>query len=164
MAALAPRIHAFGLLHLDPSQDSAPNLKPVSFRHQVDCYTANAVTLARSLAFSGIPFTLLTNDAARISPLNYDLNVVEIPFQVKVPDGTPYFSSHFKIDAFRHIGISSCDYAFFCDLDVISTCPLPPILLELAEQNVCISYDVTDLVVPIYGASAIARDLAAVKG
>jgi len=161
---MAPGLHAFGLLHLDPSQDSAPNLKPVNFRHQVDCYTANAVALARSLAFSGISFTLLTNDAFRISPLGFDLDVVEIPFEVRVPHGTPYFSSHFKIDAFRHIGASQCDYAFFCDLDVVCTRPLPPIVLELAEQDVCLCYDVTDLVVPIYGASAVSRDLAAVKG
>lgn len=157
-------IHAFGLLHLEPGQNSAPNLKPINFRHQVDCYTANAVALARTLAFSGISFTLLTNDASRIAPVGFDLDVVEIPFELQIPDRTFYFSSHFKIDAFRHIANSRCRYAFFLDLDIVCTRTIPQVLLELAEREACICYDVTDLVVPNYGVSVVRRDLAAVKG
>jgi hypothetical protein len=150
--------HFFGLLHVQPEETTAMNLGG-DFATQLSIYQANAMTLARSLALAGAPFTLLTNARSRLAELPSWLDVVEIPFPSAIPSGTSFYSAHYKIDVLRYFASLSSGYSILVDLDVVCINPLPPSLLHLVGLGLPIGYDVTDQVMPAHGRDRIIRDL-----
>lgn len=141
------------------------NVGTRDFADQTRLYAANAVALARSLALRGISFTLLTNRSDLLSDLGRYVEVVEIPFRVELPSGTPFYSAHYKIDVFAYLASLDDDvYKLFCDLDVVCINPLPQSFVNLISRMIPVCYDVTDQVLPAHGAEDLIRDLSLVGG
>ena len=159
-----PQLHFYGLLHLDSREKTAMNVGVKDFNHQRAIYNANALTLARSLSFSGLSFTLLTNSRAQLGALPEFISCKEIPFSLQIPAGTNFFSAHHKIDAFRFLADARDGYHILCDLDVICIHSVPRSLLNLMESGIPIAYDVSDQVIPAYSSEVIIRDLEKLTG
>jgi hypothetical protein len=161
---MAANIHFYGLLHLNSSEKTAMNVGIKDFEHQRSIYKSNAVTLARSLSFAGLPFTLLTNSIQLLGDLPGFMNCQEISFSLQIPSGTSFYSAHHKIDVFRFFADSVGGYHILCDLDVICIHPLPLSLRNLIDAEIPIVYDVSDQVIPAYGHEVIISDLTRLAG
>jgi hypothetical protein len=158
----------FGLLHLEQRETTAVNVSVATFAEQIDVYLKNAILLARTLRTRGIGFTLLTNAPAQLSQrliaIGSDLTVLEIPFVTAVPPGTRFYSAHFKFDAFRHLAGLDAPYVGLCDLDMVCNGDVPQSLRNVVANGSAICYDISDQVIPAYGASTIIRDLEQLHG
>jgi hypothetical protein len=152
-------IHFYGLLHLDENQRTAANAKLNNFSHLVDSYIRNAVTLARTLAFHEIQYTLLTNRPDLVNEHGVAFSVKKIPFEQRVPSGIPFYSAHHKIDAFKYLAEIEDEYSVLCDLDVICINRIPKTLENMSKMKIPVCYDISDQVVPAYGQKTIIRDL-----
>ena len=156
-------VHVFGLLHLAINEYSAVNLKVKNFSDQIKVYLSNASLLNKSFEAQGIKFTLLTNNKKLLEDelfgVNHKLNIVEIVFPTKVPSGVPFYSAHFKVDAFRYIASLNLKYAIFCDLDVVCLKPLPEVFETLISEGIPMVYEVTDQIIPADGHPFIIKNL-----
>ena len=101
--------------------------------------------------------TILTNNKEMIGGLlinriKYsDLSVKEIQFNLKVPKGIPFYSAHFKIDAFGYLAQQDQnDYAVLLDSDIIALKPLPHSFYKIVEEDAPIVYQM-----PYYTADAL---------
>jgi hypothetical protein len=129
-------------------------------------YLKCAVNLSRSLQKRGISFTLLTNNEKEIhdtlAQMGYSnsLNVTSIDFQLSVPDGLYYYSTHFKLDVFRYFAaLDSSSYLGLIDLDAIAVGDLPVCLKNLIEAKIPICYDISDQLIPAFGHDVILHDM-----
>ena len=118
-------------------------------------YVLNAALLNKSLSSQNIKFTLLTNDKALLIKSSQGfldgVTIDEIEIKTTVPTGTKFYSAHFKVDAFRHIGNANVGYAVFCDLDVVCLKPLPLVFETLIAEKIPLIYDITDQIIPEFG-------------
>jgi hypothetical protein len=159
------QLHIYGLLHLNSREKTAMNVGVRDFDHQRSIYKRNALTLARSLSFAGLPFTLLTNSVQQLGELPSYIQCKEIPFSLQIPSGTNFYSAHHKIDVFRHLAAAVDGYHILCDLDVVCIHPaLPRALINLVRAGIPIVYDVSDQVIPAFGSEVIIRDLTKLAG
>ena len=148
-------IQFFGLLHLADEEYSAVNLKVRNFTEQIGVYVSNASLLSKSLEAQGLDFTLLTNNKSKLIELAGDLcknlRIEQIECKITVPSGIKFYSAHYKIEVFRHIGTLDIDYAIFCDLDMICLAPLPIVFETIVSQGIPLIYDITDQMSPVFG-------------
>ncbi len=119
-------------------------------------FLKNAATLSASLYVDNIQgssgVTILTNDSKTLERLCVDCNCTnlkyeQIEFSLEVPIGIPYYSAHFKIDAFRYLGLRpSTEYSVLLDNDVVGLRPFPRIFNEIANQGIpmCYTLDIKD--------------------
>jgi len=155
----------FGLLYVDRKEQSAVNSRERNFERQIKAYLMNALGLAKSLSIHGLAFELITNDRALLESLlpneteGFELVIKELNFKMKVPSGTRFYSAHYKLEVFEYIGHLSAGYYAFCDLDMVCLRPLPNSFENLIKRNIPVCYDISDLVLPAYGAEVIANDL-----
>lgn len=160
-----PEVHFFGLLHLEPGQKSAVNVLAKDFAEQTRLYVRNAKLLSQSLKRTGFGFTLLTNDKASVEAadpgISSSLTIEEIAFSSPVPKGILFYSAHFKLDAFRYLSSLAADYVALCDLDMVCINEVPPALTNAIEKKMPLAYDISDQVIPAYGAERVHDDLEA---
>lgn len=160
-------MEVFGLLHLAPSETSAMNASTSSFDDQIRMYWRNASLLARSLRVQGIGFTLLTNSAAGLAAIVGEptsFAVVGIDCSTDVPRGLPFYSAHFKVDAYRHLGSLQSDYIVFSDLDAVCMNPPPPSVARAFSGSAPLVYEVSDQLRPAVGADGLIHDVDTVAG
>lgn len=86
-------------------------------------------------------------------------DIEEIAFKTDVPHGIKFYSAHFKVDAFRHIGSLNVNYAALCDIDVVCLRSAPKILAHIIEKNIPLVYEISDQVIPAYGHDVIIKDI-----
>jgi hypothetical protein len=129
-------------------------------------YIKSAVNLSRSLRKRGVDFTLITNNKQEvIDELESlgccdSLNVECIDFQLQVPDGLFYYSTHFKLDVFRYFAsLDREHYVGLIDIDAIAVNDLPVCLKNLVEAKIPACYDVSDQLIPAFGHDVILRDM-----
>jgi hypothetical protein len=148
-------IQFFGLLHLADEEYSAVNLKVRNFTEQIGVYVSNASLLSKSLEAQSLDFTLLTNNKSKLIELAGDLcknlRIEQIECKITVPSGINFYSAHYKVEVFRHIGTLDIDYAIFCDLDMVCLAPLPVVFETIVSQGIPLIYDITDQIIPEYG-------------
>lgn len=157
----------YGLLHLTRGQSSSiMDNYADSYEKKRRFYLKSAVNLSRSLRQRGVSFTLLTNKEAEILDdlklLGYEdsITVQEIDFQLYVPDGLFYYSTHFKLDVFRYFAsLDANQYVGLIDLDMVAVANLPICLKNLAEARIPLCYDVSDQLIPAFGHDVILRDM-----
>ena len=158
-------VQVFGLLHLEPGQKSAINVSAKDFEDQIQLYLRNANLLSQSLERAGFDFTLLTNDRAALEAADPAassvLTIKQVAFSAPVPKGIPFYSAHFKLDAFRYLSGLSADYVALCDLDMVCIGDVPRALVNAIEKKTPLVYDISDQVIPAYGADRILDDLEA---
>src|SRR6516165_1391534 len=94
------------------------------FNDQVNVYLNCAITLSNSLRLKDVEFVLLTNskfEIERVKPVGTALQIEEIPFSTTVPVGTPFYSAHYKLDAFRYFSGLTESYVALCDVDMVGS-------------------------------------------
>lgn len=157
------KLQFYGILRRDDGELPSINLSSGGPQDQFDVYLANAFNLYRSLRFSGYDFTLLTNDtksiAAASKRMGISIPVEEIQCATKVPTGTRFYSAHFKLDAFKYFACKADQYLVLCDLDMICTRKAPINFKNIVDGKIPIYYDISNQVIPVYGAEVIAKDL-----
>jgi len=158
----------YGLLHLAPTERSAVNVSVKNFDEQLLIYVECALTLSNSVRSKGLKFVLLTNQSQRIleivNSLGQSMDVEEIPFTTDVPTGIRFYSAHHKIDCFRYFATLKNTYALLIDLDIVCLKQLPLSLRQNIEAGMLIGYDISDQVIPAYGADKIRSDLESIHG
>jgi hypothetical protein len=157
----------YSLLYLERAQSSSiMDLYAETYEQKRMFYLKCAVNLSRSLQKRGIPFTLLTNndkevhDALTQMGYSNSLNVSCIDFQLLVPDGLYYYSTHFKLDVFRYFAsLDTSSYIGLIDLDMIAVSDLPICLKNLIDARIPVCYDISDQLIPAFGHDIILRDM-----
>jgi hypothetical protein len=157
----------YGLLYLEENQSSSMmDLYAETYAKKRRFYLKSAINLSRSLRKRGINFTLITNKKQEIidelDVLGYSdsLNVECINFQLQVPDGLFYYSTHFKLDVFRYFAsLNKEQYVGLIDLDAIAVGDVPVCLKNLIEAKIPLAYDVSDQLIPAFGCDVILRDM-----
>jgi hypothetical protein len=162
------KIHLYGLLHLDEKPHIAMNLRTRDFDEQISIFIGNATNLSDTLRSQGLSFTLLTNRKdvvdEHVQPGQFNLQVEEIPFITEVPGGIPFYSAHFKLDAFRYLSTLSSGYVGLCDLDMVCLNGFPACLHNIVKAKLPLFYDISDQVIPAYGHEVIIKDLKLIHG
>lgn len=157
----------YGLLYLAENQSSSiMDMYAQTYALKRRFYLKSAVNLARSLHHRGITFTLLTNNQAEIQDdlelMGYSnsLKVQALDFQLSVPDGLFYYSTHFKLDVFRYFASLDPDsYVGLIDLDMVAVGDMPICLKNLIQAKIPVCYDVSDQLIPAFGHDVILRDM-----
>jgi hypothetical protein len=153
----------YSLLHLENAEKSAMNVRIASFEQQVILYLSNALTLSKSLKMYGISFKLITNNLKLINTIikneQHNLDIVEIEMEDYITKGLPFYSAHYKLEAYRYISSKASSYAIFCDLDIIAVNDVPLILKNYAANGTSLYYDITSQVVPVFSPEKIISDL-----
>jgi hypothetical protein len=156
-------IQFYGFLHLRDTEASTVNVQVASFLDQVRIYCSNALALSRSLAACGLPFRLLTNNAETIRRAHpeaaAELDIDTIEFHTEVPAGIRFFSGHYKLDVFRHLGQQDDHYQALIDLDMLAMTPPTPALSYYIDNQVALAYDITAQVTPSTSDDSLRRQL-----
>ena len=154
---------AYGLLHLcEGNPDAGGNEKFNDFNDQVNVYLNCAITLSNSLRSKDVEFVLLTNskfELERVKPVGTALRIEEIPFATIVPDGTPFYSAHSKLDAFRYLSGLTESYVALCDVDMVCLNDFPNCLSHIIRAGIPLCYDISDQVIPAWGRDVVVRNL-----
>jgi hypothetical protein len=157
----------YGLLYLAKDQSSSiMDIYAETYEQKRRFYLKSAINLARSLQKRGIRFVLLTNNKQEIDDdlqqlQHQDILTVEsISFQLYVPDGLFYYSTHFKLDVFRYFAsLDAESYVGLIDLDMVAISDLPVCLENLVKAKIPIYYDVSDQLIPAFSHQVILRDM-----
>lgn len=161
-------MHFYSLLHIEESQNSAINVRVSNFKQQMMLYLKNALTLNNSLRRYNIKFSLITNNKELLvkyfEEATYSLNVIEVEMKDYIPKGLPFYSAHYKLDAFKYIANNTKEYAIFCDLDMIAVNEIPEILINCCNNGISLYYDITSQVIPAHSSSKIISDLSLLIG
>ena len=157
----------YGLLHLEKNQSSAMNVLVKSFEEQITIYLKNAISLSNSLKLNKINFILLTNEKELIEKIypstKENLNIENIPFKTKVPDGTRFYSAHYKLDAFKYLASQNHAYVGLLDLDMLCLKKIPISLENIIKNKTPLCYDITDQEFPAYGEKPVIDDLSRIN-
>lgn len=130
----------YTLLYLDHSEKRLMGGRTLTADKRIDVFVGCACMLDKSLpwAFGEPPaksqptfdprLTILTNDKAAVGAslrrCGHDVAVEEIPFSLNVPKGIPFYSAHYKIDAFRYLALRpDNEYSILLDSDVVALRP-----------------------------------------
>jgi hypothetical protein len=152
----------YTLIHICKDEQSLHNNSFVkSFKEQVNLYFSCAKQLHRSLRTTGIKLTVLTNDRQVLQELNtddYDIDIVQLDFNLDVPSGIKFYSAHFKIEVFSYLSTFEDDYIGLLDCDMVCINAMPECLKNAVENKVPLYYDITDQMVPAFTAKRIIAD------
>lgn len=126
----------YTLLYLDPEEKKCMSGRTLTSERRIDVFVKNACMLDKSLEWTFMlndangfenKLTVLTNNRPMVEEalkrIGYDrLNIEEIKFTLNVPRGIPFYSAHYKIDAFRYLStMPDSQYSILLDNDVIAS-------------------------------------------
>ena len=160
-----PRPIFYGLLYVDVDQKRNPNIRDAG--DPLDIYLRCASLCARSVAYHGYSFRLVTNEKCRIQQRLRDLSIagmeiLQQQFTLSVPEDVKFRAAHFKLELYSILG-SGCfgDHVGVVDIDSVMTGPInfPPL-----PPGTILGYDITDQVLPEYGRETVSSDLERVSG
>jgi hypothetical protein len=151
----------YGLLFVDRDSSDHVNLKKARI-DPLEVYIRCAALCAASIAFHGLEFHLVSNQARyvrkRLEMLELrGVSVIEHRFSLKVPSRIPFYSAHFKLELLEAFGQGLFgEHVGLIDIDSVMCSPLsvPPV-----GPRTLIAYDITDQIVPDYGAERVRSDL-----
>jgi hypothetical protein len=155
----------YGLLFVDDSQKRHENIRGTG--DAFDIYLRCGVLCARSIAYHGYRFVLVTNDRrrveSRIQRLGLgELDILEQEFLLRVPENLQFRTAHFKLELFRLFASGSFgEHVGIVDLDCVMTArinfpPLPP--------GTILAYDITEQIAEEYAQGKVRSDLERVSG
>ena len=154
---------AYGLLHLcEKNRVNGEYVKATDFNDEINVYLNCAITLSNSLRLKNVEFTLLTNskfELERVKPIGTALQIEEIPFSTVVPDGTPFYAAHRRLDVFRYFSGLAESYVACCDLDMMCLNDFPNCLSHIIREGIPLCYDISDHVISAGWRELAIRDL-----
>lgn len=159
----------YGLLHISDGQLKPSNLRSSQAKNSLEIYVNNAVSISRSLQLSGYEYILLTNNSSflfeKFSVLKeFNVKVIDIPFDTKIKSGIKFYSAHYKLDVFRYFSKLNIGYHILCDLDMLCISKFQESFDILVRQSIPMVFDISNLVIPAYGESIVYNDLKLISG
>jgi hypothetical protein len=160
-----PIFHA--LLHVGERQDGNKHANIRGGGNPLDIYIRCAGLCARSVAYHGYGFRLVTDKRdwieRRFRNLGLEgVEVIEHDFMLAVPEGIRFRSAHFKLELYDLLGSGGMgDYVGVIDVDTVMTKQIefPP-----ADPNRLLAYDITKQIVAECGSDSVRSDLEHVSG
>jgi hypothetical protein len=160
-----PKPIFYGLLYVDDEQKKNPNIRGID--NPLDIYLRCAGLCARSVAYHGYSFRLVTNEGLRIRRRLRELGVMQIDvleqeFTLNVPENVKFRAAHFKLELYSVLGSGRFgDHVGVIDIDSAMTRPIyfPPL-----PPGTMLVYDITDQVLAEYGSEKVSSDLERVSG
>jgi hypothetical protein len=160
-----PRPIFHGLLYVDEKQRNHANIKGGA--DPLDIYLRCASLCAKSVAYHGHTFRLVTNEARRLETRLQQLgiaipDILEQEFKLDVPANLPFRTAHYKLELYsflgsghlgEHVGVIDVDSVMIAPADFP---PLPP--------GTLLAYDITDQIVTEYGRDRVCSDIEFVSG
>lgn len=143
------KIRFYTLLYADLSESRQLQGKKRSARQRIAIFIKNAILLDKSLRATNPEcgsLTILTNHIELISDIIDEcgytgINVIQIDFSLPVPAGIPFYSAHYKIDAFNYFASLPDDqYSVLLDNDIVFLRPLPQTFYEITERRIPLCY------------------------
>lgn len=158
----------YTLIHICPDEQSLHNNGfTKSFAEQIRLYLDCAKQLHRSLVAEGWELVVLTNDKAFLQSLNedgYKISIQQLQFGLDVPSGIKFYSAHFKLEVFSYLASLDEEYLALVDSDVLCVNKMPQAFATIIQQKLPLYYDITDQVMPAYGAKIIQQDKERIGG
>lgn len=115
---------------------------------------------AKMMARNGDHMRLMTNNREGLlasDPCAADLDIIEVTFEMSVPRGISFYSSHFKIEIIKHVGSGAFgDFPVLIDPDMLALKSLPAGLLQ---GDGVLLYDITPWKVADAGHDRLLKDL-----
>lgn len=152
----------FTLIHIEENEKSLHNNSYVKgFKAQINLYLSCAIQLHHSLRKEGIEVAIITNNKSfieRLNRRNYQIEIIELNFELKVPSGIKFYSAHFKLELFNYLSSLDDNYVGIVDSDVICVNPIPSSLKQLIEHQVPLYYDITEHRAYAYGIDRLIED------
>lgn len=131
-----------------------------SAKARIGVYLRCIANQAKMMTRNGDHMRLLTNKRDVLlesDPCAADLDIVEVTFEMSVPRGISFYSSHFKIEIIKHVGTGAFgDFPVLIDPDMLALKPLPEGLLQGDGAFV---YDITPWKVADAGHDRLLKDL-----
>ncbi len=150
----------YGLLYIDKEQKENPNIKGKGT--PFDIYLRCANLCAKSVAYHGYKFRLVTNDKsqveARLRLLGAkQIDVLEQKFTLIVPGNLKFRAAHFKLELYRLLGSGSYgNEVGVIDIDSVMT---GPINFPSFSPETLLAYDITNQVCEDFGRTVVCSDL-----
>lgn len=158
----------FTLIHICRNEQSMHNNSFVkSFEEQISLYLTCAKQLHRSLKPVGIELCVLTNDKKFLNSLNadaYPIEIIELKFISQFPSGLKFYSAHYKLEVFEYLASINETYIALVDSDMLCMNKIPAAFQQCIEQKIPLYYDITDQVMPAYGAEKVISDKERISG
>jgi hypothetical protein len=154
-----------GLLYIDRAQQKNVNLRGSA--DPLDVYLRCAALCAKSVAYHGHDFRLVTNDKSLIEERLADLgigsiNILEQKFSLDVPNNARFRSAHFKLELYNQLGSGRFgDQVGVIDIDSVM---INPIDLPQLTEGTLLAYDITDQVVQQFGHDLVRSDIERING
>src|SRR5215210_1895452 len=94
----------FTLIHICAEEQSLHNSRTNNFDSQIQLYLSCAKQLHYTLKQQNLDLIVLTNHKNYLQKLNsdnYNIEIIELAFTLKVPSGLKFYSAHFKLEIFQ---------------------------------------------------------------
>jgi hypothetical protein len=155
----------YGLLYVDRKGQKNANLRGGG--DPLDIYLRCASLCARSIAYHGYRFRLVTNNKPhierRLRELGHmQMDVIQEEFDLSVPENLSFRAAHFKLELYKLLGSGRFgEHIGVIDIDSVMTGPIdfPPF-----SPGVILVYDITDQVLEEFGSGILRFDLERVSG
>lgn len=161
----------YSLLYVADGKSDTTNFGRSQSDDHLDIYLRNGLTLSRSLECVGFNLTIITNKPEflkrRLALMNGEgVQVISIDFDRVIPQDINFYSAHYKLDVYKYFSKLDEDaYSILLDLDMVALTDNWDKFLKLLENKKNpVFYEITNQVVPAYGAEVIEKDLYAVTG
>lgn len=161
----------YSLLYVSLDSDGdGINSGNVSKEDMYFTYIGNSVLLNKSLRFfSGKTLNIITNRSEFLSQILKSFNAEDRPLLLQIdfssipPFNIPFYSAHFKLDAFGYLGLSNC-YSILLDLDTVFIRPISESVSKVIRSGIPIVYDISDQIDTNIGLTRCASDIELVSG
>ena len=144
----------FTLIHICAEEQSLHNSNANNFDSQIQLYLSCARQLHFTLKQQNLDLIVLTNDKNYLQNLvrdNYEIEIIEITFTLKVPSGIRFYSAHFKLEVFQFLALQQYPYVALVDSDMLCVNSLPESFQNIIDLKIPMYYDITDQTPPAYG-------------
>jgi hypothetical protein len=155
----------YSLFYVDGDHSQHANLA-AGVRRSADIYLECGIGLAKSCAYHGVDFAIVTNNkkfvSERVAALGGEIETIAHVFDREVPADASFYAAHFKLDLLRAFGAGA--YGSRVALIDIDTILMRPMAMPPAPAHSLFVYDIAEQVRPIIGDAVILRDLNLIGG
>lgn len=151
----------FTLIHVKGAKPSYSSSELIIVQNQIRPYFLCAINLFRSLQSVGIQLCIVTNSKLLLDSFAFEeteIDIIQLEFDLSMPEGTKFYSAHYKIELFRFLSLLPDEYVGLVDCDVVCINKIPRSLQNAISQKLPMYYDITEQMVPTYGIETVISD------